>query len=151
MLILSEVPPCLDNIPNSSSSFPFNATPEKEELFNMQQLLTIFLKFPKLSSNLIRTKNFHGRDRPNRERPLPRRVIIPQDVSIRLASPTIIPSVKTKFAASRNTEMLAWEAFQEAVRVQARAVAAYQNAVSNFKLVWEEARNVSAIVKPATV
>ncbi|KAF7899637.1 hypothetical protein EAF00_003973 [Botryotinia globosa] len=71
---------------------------------------------------MARTKHFHGRDHPDRERPLPRRVIIPQDVSDRLASPTNIPSVKINSAASRNTEMLAWEAFQEAVRVQTRRV-----------------------------
>ncbi|KAF7881766.1 uncharacterized protein EAF02_006454 [Botrytis sinoallii] len=87
--------------------------------------------------------------RPNRERPLPRRVIIPQDVSDKLASPTILPPVKVNFSASRNVEMVAWEALQ-AVRVQARAVAAYQNAVSNFNLVWEEVRSEGAIVKPAT-
>ncbi|KAF7932946.1 uncharacterized protein EAE97_008713 [Botrytis byssoidea] len=100
---------------------------------------------------MSRTKNYHSRDRPDRERPLPRRVIIPQDVSDRLASPTIIPSVKINFAASRNAEILAWEAFQEAVRVQTRAVAAYQNAAGNFKLAWEDFRSESAIVTPATV
>ncbi|KAF7935629.1 hypothetical protein EAE99_002609 [Botrytis elliptica] len=103
---------------------------------------TVIIKIP-------RAKNYH-RDRPDRERPLPRRVIIPQDVSDKLTSPTILPSVKVNFSASRNVEMVAWEALQEAVRVQARAVAAYQNTVSNFKLVWEEVRSEGAIVKPAT-
>ncbi|TGO67640.1 hypothetical protein BOTNAR_0038g00310 [Botryotinia narcissicola] len=62
---------------------------------------------PKSISKCPAPKNYHGRDRPDRERPLPRRVIIPQDVSDRLASPTIIPSVKINSAASRNTEVLA--------------------------------------------
>ncbi|TGO35928.1 hypothetical protein BHYA_0141g00180 [Botrytis hyacinthi] len=72
---------------------------------------------------MARTKNFHHRDRleRERERPLPRRAIIPQDVSDKLASPTILPSAKVIFSASSNAEMLAWEAFQEAVGVQTRA------------------------------
>ncbi|TGO10919.1 hypothetical protein BTUL_0122g00310 [Botrytis tulipae] len=106
---------------------------------------------------MSRTKHYHGRDRPDRERPLPRRVIIPQDISDNSPvgqSQVSCPSFVSKFdtsSASRNAEMLPWEAFQEAVRIQTRAVAAYQNAVSNFKLVWEDVRSENAIVKPATV
>ncbi|TGO29809.1 hypothetical protein BPAE_0011g00820 [Botrytis paeoniae] len=87
---------------------------------------------------MTRTKNFNHRNRAERERQLPRRVIIPEEVSDKLASSTILPTVKLNFSNSRNAELVAWETFQEAVRAQVRAIVAYQNAVSNFKLVWEE-------------
>ncbi|TGO73586.1 hypothetical protein BELL_0348g00010 [Botrytis elliptica] len=61
-----------------------------------------------------------------------------------------LPSRSTRPGETVTKKMVAWEALQEAVRVQARAVAAYQNTVSNFKLVWEEVRSEGAIVKPAT-
>ncbi|KAF5877608.1 uncharacterized protein Bfra_001975 [Botrytis fragariae] len=105
----------------------------------------------KPSSKMTRTKNFNHRNRSDRERQLPRRVIIPREVSDKLASPTILPAVKVNFLNSRNAELVAWKTFQEAVRAQARAIAAYQNAVSDFKLVWEEIRSEDAVMKSATV
>ncbi|KAF7959639.1 hypothetical protein EAE96_001254 [Botrytis aclada] len=96
---------------------------------------------------MARNKQFNNRDRFDKEKQLPKRVLIPQAIIDKLASPAVMQSVKDKFSESRNAELDAWETLQQAIRAQTRAIAAYQNSVSNFKVAWEEIRSDSAVKK----